>query len=233
MDPDGDFVIAWYSFGSSNGDDDRFSIQSQRYAADGARIGNEFRVNSYTDDGQLWPAVAMDSHGDFVVAWTDYRDDLGDTSSRSINAQRVRVTADLGDRVFLDGNGDGRQSVADTGIPGVTVDLYDVSGELLDSKTTDDDGLYLFKPKVAARSMVDQFFLVFDPAGSTAFTTQDVGTDDDADSDADPATGATAAFILTVAGEQRLEFDAGFLEAPLFADGFESGSTSAWSNEQP
>ncbi|MEO1368961.1 MAG: SdrD B-like domain-containing protein, partial [Acidobacteriota bacterium] len=227
MDPDGDFVIVWQSFGGEV-DDDRFSIQGRRYASDGEPIGGQFLVNSYTTDAQLAPAVAVDGFGDFVVTWTDYREDLGDSSFRGIVAQRFRVTADLGDRVFFDTGSDGVQSMTDPGVEGVGVRLRDGSGELLAETITDADGHYLFKPKIGARGIIDQFVLDFDRPSSGLFTFQDRGSDESIDSDVDPATGETDPLIILSAGAERLDLDAG-IRPVLFADGFESGDTSAWS----
>ncbi|MEM8601472.1 MAG: T9SS type A sorting domain-containing protein [Bacteroidota bacterium] len=66
MDADGDFVVIWESFGQ---DGDGWGVFGQRYAADGAPLGNEFQVNTYTTSSQSEAAVAMDADGDFVVAW--------------------------------------------------------------------------------------------------------------------------------------------------------------------
>ena len=232
VDADGDFIITWASFGDEV-DTDRFSIQARRYASDGTTIDGPFLVNSYTPDAQLWPSVAIDGYGDFVVAWTDYRDDLGDTSSRSINAQRFRVTADIGDRAFLDLGVDGVQSIGDTGLEGVTVGLRDVvSGALLMETVTDANGLFLFKPKIGTSDAVDQFALEFAIPSGAAFTLPNVGGDETIDSDVDPGSGLTEAVIFTSPGESDLDLDAGFQEA-IFADNFESGDTSAWSGGSP
>ena len=72
MDSQGDFVIAWES-GSYDGsvaqDGSGFGIYAQRYNAAGMRLGSEFRVNTFTPNNQLSPAVSMDSAGDFNIAW--------------------------------------------------------------------------------------------------------------------------------------------------------------------
>jgi Ca2+-binding RTX toxin-like protein len=67
MDADGNFVIVW----QSNGQDDGLSagIYGQRYHSAGVKRGGEFRVNTYTTQGQINPSVAMDVDGDFVVTW--------------------------------------------------------------------------------------------------------------------------------------------------------------------
>jgi Secretion system C-terminal sorting domain len=82
MDSDGDFVIAWTSVGQ---DGDGEGIYAQRYNSSGVAQGTEFLVNTYTTSDQLWPSIAMDSDGDFVIAW----ESIGqDGSYYGIYAQR-------------------------------------------------------------------------------------------------------------------------------------------------
>jgi len=70
MDSDGDFVITWTRFVSLQ-DDTLEEIYAQRYNAAGVAQGSEFKVNTYTRWTQDQPSVAMDSDGDFVIAWHD------------------------------------------------------------------------------------------------------------------------------------------------------------------
>jgi hypothetical protein len=72
MDADGDFVVAWASFGPDGSD---WGIFAQRYDAAGVAQGGEFQVNAFTTGDQELPAVAMDADGDFVVAWRSYGQD--------------------------------------------------------------------------------------------------------------------------------------------------------------
>jgi hypothetical protein len=88
IDSDGDFVVAWYSNGSSAGDTSMESIQGQRYNSAGTAQGSQFQVNSYTTNSQLNPAVALDSDGDFIVIWQSSGSSGGDTSFDSIQGQR-------------------------------------------------------------------------------------------------------------------------------------------------
>ncbi len=71
MDSDGDFVVAWK--GSQNGNN--YDIYAQRYNSMGVALGSEFRVNTWTTNTQSLPSVAMDSDGDFVIAWNSYHQD--------------------------------------------------------------------------------------------------------------------------------------------------------------
>ena len=85
MDHDGDFVVAWMSFGQ---DGDGYGIFARRYNAAGAPLGTEFQVNTYTTSFQLHPAVAMDADGDFVVAWSSYAQGGAYPWSTDVYAQR-------------------------------------------------------------------------------------------------------------------------------------------------
>lgn len=64
-DPAGNFIVVWseYQYGPRD-------VFGQRYAASGAPLGPEFRVNAYAG-GSSGPAVATDPSGNFVVAWGD------------------------------------------------------------------------------------------------------------------------------------------------------------------
>ena len=75
--PAGQLVVVWESF---DGDGD--GIFGQRFDAFGTPVGGEFRVNAYTTAGQVTPAVAMDTDGNFVVAWAS--DGLDGSQSASV-----------------------------------------------------------------------------------------------------------------------------------------------------
>jgi len=65
------FVITWQN-GTSDAD-----IYSKLYNSDGTTKVDEFIVNTFTNEGQILPSVAMDSDGDFVISWggDDYEGD--------------------------------------------------------------------------------------------------------------------------------------------------------------
>lgn len=69
MDSVGDFVVVWYG---GSGPEDAFG---RRYDASGAALGPEFRVNTYTTDRQIVPAVSADAPGHFVVVWMSHDQD--------------------------------------------------------------------------------------------------------------------------------------------------------------
>lgn len=85
MDPAGDSVAAWVSYGQ---DGTGYGVYAQRYSPTGTAEGNEFRVNTTTDRNQVLPTVAMDAAGDFVIAWASYNQD---GSGYGIYAQRYNA----------------------------------------------------------------------------------------------------------------------------------------------
>lgn len=78
MAPDGSFVVAWKD--DRNGGD----VYVRHFSTTGAALSNEILVNTNTANGQILPAVAMDSAGNYVVAW---QSDSGG-SGKAIFAQR-------------------------------------------------------------------------------------------------------------------------------------------------
>jgi hypothetical protein len=72
MDANGDFVVVWQSYTQ---DGSSYGVYAQRYNSSGIAQGSEFRVNTYTTSGQSAPSVAMDSNGNFVVAWQSFGQD--------------------------------------------------------------------------------------------------------------------------------------------------------------
>jgi len=56
----------------------------------------------------------------------------------------VPLVASIGDYVWIDANEDCVQGADESPIPGVTVQLLDANGTVVDTTTTDNDGLYLF-----------------------------------------------------------------------------------------
>jgi hypothetical protein len=78
MDAAGNFVVVWVSEGQ---DGSLAGVFGQRFDAEGARLGGEFRVNTYTTDEQRYPAVAMDPVGNFVVVWASFAPQDGSFSA--------------------------------------------------------------------------------------------------------------------------------------------------------
>ncbi|MDH3404054.1 MAG: hypothetical protein OES32_16485 [Acidobacteriota bacterium] len=89
----GGFVVAWESYGSGGTDASGFSVQAQRYAADGSTVGGEFQVNTYTTSQQYFPAVGANGVGGFVVSWESFGSSGTDSSGISVQASATPPTA--------------------------------------------------------------------------------------------------------------------------------------------
>jgi hypothetical protein len=89
MDGGGDFVVTWQSFGQ---DQSFYGVYAQRYSPAGSVVGTELKVNATTVGNQWFPAVAMDSSGDFVVAW-ETSGQYGSSDGDGVYAQRYSVGA--------------------------------------------------------------------------------------------------------------------------------------------
>jgi len=62
----GGFVVIWQD---AFQDDDGYGVYGQRFDSGGNPVGDEFHVNTYTDDDQGSPSVTELSGGGFVVTW--------------------------------------------------------------------------------------------------------------------------------------------------------------------
>ncbi len=116
----------------------------------------------------------------------------------------VVLEAELGDRVWADDNRNGVQDAAESGIGGITVELLDGTGAVVDTVVTDADGEYLFGVAPGTWRI-----RVTAPDGQS-FTVADTGSDDEVDSDIDPATGISAEVSLR-SGDSDLDLDAGLV----------------------
>ena len=118
IDSSGNFVIAWssnFQDGSGTG------IYAQRYNNSGNAQGSEFRVNTYTTSNQRNPAIAVDSSGNFVVAWESFGQD---DSVYGIYAQRYNAA----------GNPQGSEFRVNTSTSGEQIDPevnFDGSGNFI------------------------------------------------------------------------------------------------------
>ncbi len=127
-------------------------------------------------------------------------------SNYTVDFGVVRPAA-IGDRVWFDTNNNGQQDVGETGVEGITVQLFDASGALVATTTTNASGSYIFD-----RLTPGEYSITFDrttlPTG-WKLTSANTGSDF-TDSDADPVTGHTSTYVLA-AGDRNLTVDAGLV----------------------
>jgi len=67
MDAAAGFVVTWHGPGFI--EEDREDIFARRFDPNGLPVGDEFRVNSYTGDKQVFPCTAVNKDGTFIIAW--------------------------------------------------------------------------------------------------------------------------------------------------------------------
>ena len=169
----------------------------------------EFVAPGYTFTGQ-------DQGGDDTV--DSDADSSGVTASINLVSGEDDDTVDagvlpmnLGDFVWDDTNGNGVQDGGETGISGVTVELLDSGGLVIDTTTTAGDGSYNFS--VAAGTYAVRFT---EPAGYS-IGAQDQGGNDATDSDPDSTTGTTGAVVVTGPADV-LDVDAGLFRVASVSD---------------
>ena len=77
----GNTITTWSS--NHNGD---FDIYARRFDPNGVPIGDEFRVNSFIANDQLFPAVSSDPSGNSIIVW---QSDGADGSGIGVSGQRL------------------------------------------------------------------------------------------------------------------------------------------------
>jgi uncharacterized surface anchored protein len=117
--------------------------------------------------------------------------------------------ASLGNYVWYDTDKDGQQDVAETGVAGVIVNLYNAAGTLIKTDTTDASGHYLFTNLNPGDYHV-AFVLTSLPA-NFAITGQNIGNDA---TDSDVNTLGVSAVTTLSAGENDLTHDMGISPIP-------------------
>ena len=96
-DDDGDFVVAWESYGPYGSDRGVFA---RRFSSAGVALATELQVNSHAFaavDFQALPSVAANGAGDFVVVWQSYGEDgsEGGVFARRFSSAGVALGVEL------------------------------------------------------------------------------------------------------------------------------------------
>ena len=151
-------------------------------------VGSDLSIDSDID-----PATGRSLPLSLAYAQTDTTRDAG----------LYLLDAEIGDRVWLDLDANGLQDPNESGIPGITVELWNLQG-FSQSTTTNAQGIFSFATTPGTWQL--RFLL---PSGF-AFTLPVQGTNPSLDSDADPITGFTTPVAL-LPGLTNNDIDAGLL----------------------
>ena len=90
----GHFVVTWHSWGQQQGDTSTSAIKASIFNEHGDEIVGEFRVNEFTHLNQFQPSVTTLTNGNFVVTWTSWDQQQGDTSNSAIKASIFNENGD-------------------------------------------------------------------------------------------------------------------------------------------
>ena len=149
----------------------------------------------------------MDSNPDPITGKTDCFT-IGEGSiDLDVDGGLVRQTgtAQIGDRVWDDLDGDGIQGGGEPGLPGVMVRLLSCTGIEFTNTVSNASGQYLFDQLTAG-----QYQLKFESPSGFVVSPKKQGTRRGLDSNPDPTTGLTDCFTLAE-GRIKLGVDAGFV----------------------
>lgn len=164
--------------------------------------------------------TAKDATGGAIADITDSDADptTGKTQGYTLNAGGKNMSVDagyystqpainvgaIGDRVWIDNDGNGVQDAGEPSVAGVTVTLYNNAGTVIATATTDINGNYLF-PGLTPGNYSVGFSNI--PAGF-GFSGQNKGGNSATDGDPNPATGRTQTVTVT-GGTTNITIDAG------------------------
>ena len=156
-----------------------------------------------------------DSDPNVGTGVTDIFSVSANQSDLSRDAGIYQRTTMIGDRVWQDTDADGFQDSGEPGLPGVIVTLYNSTGGVVATDTTDANGNYIFTGMPAGDYTVG-FSNV--PAGYV-FSPKDIAgnTRDTQDSDANPTTGRSGT-ISIAAGQSNTTVDAGLIPSGSIGD---------------
>jgi hypothetical protein len=217
---DGSFVVVWQSDSSAGDDSSGTSIQGQRFAANGTPTGIEFQVNTVTTGTQWRPVVATAPDGRFVVAWSSASSAGDDADGMSIQARRFKPDGDPdGAEMQINQITSGTQHNAAVTI-GASGDYFVTwSCPSADtSATIQGRAMHWSGAAVEDQLTVNE---TPDPYGSILPAV--VGPPDDPGRD----------FVVAWGDYSFIRGRRLTRSALIFANGFEDGSTSAWSSSVP
>jgi hypothetical protein len=214
----GAFVVAWQSAdqdGSGNG------VFAQRFAGATVPLGGEFRANSYTTGAQVEAAVAVGADGRFMVGWTDRSGRDGSYAgvfAQAFDAAGVPVGPEFQANTFTTVN-QAYPALEATGGGEFLVVWADQQEGVL----TPDGNMGIFGRRFSAGGQPAEVeFQV-----NTYVTARQVF----------PDVAASTAGRFVVSWLSNLQDGDGYgiaarrmMADGIFADGFESGDTSAWSS---
>ncbi len=168
--------------------------------------------SSFTTKNAAGSIASNNSDVNGITGKTDEFTLIGGEVRNDIDAGLVSLFANVGDFVWYDVNINGRQDAGEAGVPGVTVKLYDAGSIVIATAVTDGNGRY-FINNIPVNPGGSSFTVgVSDlPSSTQGFTIKNApGTTTETNSDINPGSGRTDAFVL-FPGQTRLDIDGGLI----------------------
>jgi hypothetical protein len=182
----------------------QFTDLPAHHALTGRAAGTDPALDSDPDPVTgLTPVFVLTQGAPNLVPAVEASSSSIDFENRTLNAGLV-TRYSIGDRVWLDNNGDGLLDPGDSGVAGVTVQLLGSEAQVLATEVTSPTGRYSFDELPAGTYRI-RFSKV--PQG-LMFTSPNVGDNSAVDSDVDQ-TGETAVFTLGSESPADPSIDAG------------------------
>lgn len=145
---------------------------------------------------------AIDSDADTTTGRTDVIVLVAGNDSFA-NDMGVYLPSSIGDLVWHDRDADGIRDEGEEGLSGVSVHLHDMADARIATSVTDADGRYLFE------NLAPGSYRVYgDRPSGYHLAVQDVGSDDEFDSDLNPETSVSDTLTIP-SGSNRTDVDAG------------------------
>jgi protocatechuate 3,4-dioxygenase beta subunit len=173
----------------------------------------DYTIEFTKPDGSVWSPASVvgtpaDVNNDGSTGSAAVSITAGSPNSINNDAgHNIPQLASIGDKVWLDQNGNGTQDGTEPGVAGVLVTLYNSTGTPIGTAITDAEGQWQINDIPAGTGYYVEFSNL--PKGAE-FTATDAGGNDSTDSDADIVTGQTAPFDLS-AGQHNGTLDAGLI----------------------
>lgn len=210
IDADKEVVVAWLT---SEQDGDGLGIAARLFDAGGVPQAPDFVVNVSTAGDQLEADVAKAPGGDFVVVWTG-----SDGVDRGVLGRRFTAQAQAGDEFIVN-----TETALDQRLPAVGVSSR---GDFLvawqsQGQDGSSEGVYAKAFIADGSEQTAEFAVNVYTAGSQVFPAASVGP--------------SGEWVVVWDSNGQDGDDMGVFGRlpPLFADGFESGTTSAWASTVP
>ena len=164
-------------------------------------------VQTYDADGVVSPNQSyldLDSADLVETPVIDVEQDFGYTPIVDVDPTFESTSGVIGDTVFFDSDSDGERDPGESGIEGVTVELRDGDGNLIDVATTDENGNYLFTGlEISVEGTEYSITVRTDtlPGGGVNWSNT---------FDPDGSTGSTSTTVLTTASPVDISQDYGY-----------------------